>query len=43
MRLVKLTALIALCTLVLSLPAFAGFTTFTQPGDDSYIANTTNY
>ena len=43
MRLVKLTILIALCTLVLSLPAFAGFTTFALPGDDSYIANTTNY
>jgi PEP-CTERM motif len=42
MRLVKLTTLIALC-LVLSLPAFAGFTTFSQPGDDGYIANTTNY
>lgn len=43
MRLVKLTTLIALCTLVLSLPAFAGFTTFGLPGDDGYIANTTNY
>ena len=43
MRLVKLATLIALCTLVLSLPAFAGFTTFALPGDDSYIANTTNY
>lgn len=43
MRLVKLTILIALCTLVLSLPAFAGFTTFALPGDDSYIANTFNY
>ncbi len=42
MRLVKLTTLIALC-LVLSLPAFAGFTTFSQPGDDGYIAGTTNY
>jgi PEP-CTERM motif len=42
MRLVKLTTLIAVC-LVLSLPAFAGFTTFTLPGDDGYIANTTNY
>ncbi|MFI5117650.1 MAG: PEP-CTERM sorting domain-containing protein [Terriglobales bacterium] len=42
MRLVKLTTLIALC-LVLSLPAFAGFTTFSQPGDDGYIANTINY
>lgn len=42
MRLVKLTTLIVFC-LVLSLPAFAGFTTFSQPGDDSYIANTTNY
>ena len=42
MRLVKLTTLIALCTL-LSLPAFAGFTTFSQPGDDGYMANTTNY
>jgi PEP-CTERM motif len=42
MRLLKLTTLIAFC-LVLSLPAFAGFTTFSQPGDDGYIANTTNY
>lgn len=42
MRLVKLTTLIALC-LVLSLPAFAGFTTFSQPGDGNYIANTVNY
>ena len=42
MRLVKLTTLIALC-LVLSLPAFAGFPTFGQPGDGNYIANTTNY
>lgn len=42
MRLVKLTTLIALC-LVLSLPAFAGFTTFSQPGQDGYEANTTNY
>src|ERR1039458_7965352 len=42
MRLVKLTTLIALC-LVLSLPAFAGFTTFGQPGDGNYIASTTNY
>jgi PEP-CTERM motif len=42
MRLVKLTTLIALC-LVLSLPAFAGFTTFGQPGDGNYEASTTNY
>jgi|ERR1019366_1403640 hypothetical protein len=42
MRLVKLTTLIALC-LVLSLPAFAGFTTFAQPGDGNYEASTTNY
>lgn len=42
MRLVKLTTLIALC-LVFSLPAFAGFTTFSQPGDGGYMANTTNY
>src|ERR1035437_2822513 len=42
MRLVKLTTLIALC-LVLSLPAFAGFTTFSQPGDGNYESSTTNY
>ena len=42
MRLVKLTTLIALC-LVLSLPAFAGFTTFSQPGQGNYEADTTNY
>ena len=39
MRLVKLTTLIALC-LMLSLPAFAGFTTFSVPGQDGYEANT---
>ena len=42
MRLVKLTTLIVFC-LVLSLPAFAGFTTFAQPGDGNYEALTTNY
>jgi PEP-CTERM motif len=42
MRFSKLTMLVVLC-LVLSLPAFAGFTTFAQPGDDGYMANTTNY
>ncbi len=42
MRLVKLTTLIALC-LVLSLPAFAGFTTFGQPGQGNYESSTTNY
>src|ERR1019366_2089426 len=41
MRLVKLTTLIALC-LVLSLPAFAGFTTFATPGG-YYQANTIDY
>ncbi len=42
MRLVKLTTLIVFC-LVLSLPAFAGFTTFAQPGDGNYESSTTNY
>ena len=42
MRLLKLTTLIVFC-LVLSLPAFAGFTTFAQPGDGNYEALTTNY
>jgi hypothetical protein len=42
MRLVKLTTLIVFC-LVLSLPAFAGFTTFSQPGQGNYESSTTNY
>jgi PEP-CTERM motif len=42
MRLSKLILLITLCSL-LSLPALAGFTTFSQPGDDGYMANTINY
>src|ERR1039457_5809848 len=42
MRLVKLTTLIVFC-LVLSLPAFAGFTTFSQPGQGNYESSTINY
>jgi len=45
MRFTKVTTFVALCALLLlGLPAFAdSWTTFSNPGDDGYIANTTNF